>query len=87
MLKNYSQNDLAYVLGTVNDPTIFPPPSKAHGSYHWSFERFLSAALIPLVGATAVTSVNPVLDGVLSVALVVHSHLVRSVPRLYVPVL
>lgn len=30
---------------------------------------------MPLVGATAVTSVNPILDGILSVALVVHTHI------------
>lgn len=66
------------IVGTVNDPVVFPAPNKAHGSYHWTFERFLSAALVPLVAATAVTSVNPVLDGVLSVALVAHSHMVRA---------
>ncbi|KAK4700066.1 succinate dehydrogenase (ubiquinone) membrane anchor subunit, partial [Phenoliferia sp. Uapishka_3] len=60
------------------DPGFFvlKAPDKSHGSYHWTFERVLSAALVPLVGATAVTSVNPVLDGILSVALVVHSHIV-----------
>jgi succinate dehydrogenase (ubiquinone) membrane anchor subunit len=66
------------VLGTVNDPTPFPAPNKAHGSYHWTFERLLSASLVPLVGATAVTSVNPILDGILAVAIVAHSHMVRS---------
>ncbi|SCZ93161.1 BZ3500_MvSof-1268-A1-R1_Chr6-2g08499 [Microbotryum saponariae] len=61
--------------GTVNDPTPFPAPNKAHGSYHWTFERLLSGALVPLVGATAVTSVHPILDGVLAVAIVAHSHM------------
>ncbi|GAA99478.1 uncharacterized protein L969DRAFT_93938 [Mixia osmundae IAM 14324] len=64
-----------YVKGTVNDPTTFPPPSKSHGSYHWTFERFISAALVPVLGATVVTSPNPMLDGVLAVTLVIHSHL------------
>jgi succinate dehydrogenase (ubiquinone) membrane anchor subunit len=67
----------AYVKGTVNDPTTYPPPSKFHGSYHWTFERLLSASLIPVVGATFVTSPHPVLDGILAVTLVVHSHMVR----------
>ncbi|BGP55430.1 membrane anchor subunit of succinate dehydrogenase, Sdh4 [Rhodotorula sphaerocarpa] len=65
----------ADVEGTVNDPTTFPPPNKAHGQYHWTFERLLSAALVPLVGATAVSSVNPVLDGVLCTAIVAHTHM------------
>ncbi|GAA5978243.1 hypothetical protein JCM11641_001146 [Rhodosporidiobolus odoratus] len=64
-----------YVEGTVNDPTPFPTPNKAHGSYHWTFERLLSASLVPLIGATAVSSANPVIDGVLCTALVAHSHM------------
>ncbi|GAA5871670.1 hypothetical protein JCM1840_007347 [Sporobolomyces johnsonii] len=64
-----------HVEGTVNDPTPFPPPDKAHGQYHWTFERLLSASLVPLIGATAVSSVNPVLDGVLCTAIVAHSHM------------
>ncbi|KAF8452257.1 CybS-domain-containing protein [Boletus edulis BED1] len=47
--------------GTVNDPTTFPPPSKTHGSYHWAFERLLTA--------------YPVLDGLLGISLVMHSHI------------
>jgi len=63
--------------GTANDPTTFPPPSKAHGSHHWAFERLVSAALIPLTAAAAVTSSShyPVLDGILAITLVVHSHI------------
>ena len=64
------------VEGTVNDPVTFPTPNKAHGQYHWTFERLLSAALVPLVGATAVSSANPVLDGILCTAIVAHSHMV-----------
>ncbi|KAF9488948.1 SDHD, membrane anchor subunit of succinate dehydrogenase [Pleurotus eryngii] len=63
--------------GTVNDPTIFPAPSKSHGSYHWAFERLLSAGLVPLTAAAFVTSGTnyPVLDGLLGISLVVHSHI------------
>lgn len=73
-------NDLATVAiykGTVNDPTKFPPPSKAHGSHHWAFERLVSASLVPLTAAAAVTSSSPypVLDGILAITLVVHSHI------------
>ncbi|KAJ6584606.1 SDHD, membrane anchor subunit of succinate dehydrogenase [Mycena capillaripes] len=80
-----TQSDAPYVpvpggpiyKGTVNDPTPFPTPSRVHGSHHWSFERLLSASLIPLTGAAFATSpsVHPVLDGILGVSLVVHSHM------------
>jgi succinate dehydrogenase (ubiquinone) membrane anchor subunit len=61
----------------VNDPTTFPPPSKFHGSYHWAFERLLSAALVPITAAAFVTtgSNHPVVDGLLGVSLVMHSHI------------
>lgn len=61
----------------MNDPTDFPPPSKSHGSYHWAFERLLSAGLVPLTAAAFVTSGSnyPVLDGILGVSLVMHSHI------------
>ncbi|KAI0942244.1 hypothetical protein AcW1_002922 [Taiwanofungus camphoratus] len=75
--------DTAYVpggpiyRGSVNDPTTFPPPSKTHGSYHWAFERLLSAGLVPLTAAAFVTSGSnyPMLDGILGVSLVMHSHI------------
>ncbi|THV04545.1 mitochondrial inner membrane protein [Dendrothele bispora CBS 962.96] len=53
--------------GTVNDPTEFPPPSRTHGSYHWAFERLLSAGLVPMTAAAFVTSGSsyPLLDGLL----------------------
>jgi succinate dehydrogenase (ubiquinone) membrane anchor subunit len=66
----------AYIKGTVNDPTTYPPPSAAHGSYHWAFERGLSVALLPLIAAGAVKhGASGVLDGVLALSLVVHSHI------------
>ncbi|RDX54616.1 mitochondrial inner membrane protein [Lentinus brumalis] len=75
--------DFAYVpggpifRGSVNDPTPFPPPSKSHGSYHWAFERLLSAGLVPLTVASFVTSGTnyPIIDGLLGVSLVMHSHI------------
>ncbi|GJE90910.1 succinate dehydrogenase cytochrome B small subunit domain-containing protein [Phanerochaete sordida] len=78
-----SHSDTVYVpggpiyKGTVNDPTTFPPPNRSHGSYHWAFERLLSAALVPMTAAAFVTSGSsyPVLDGILGISLVVHSHL------------
>ena len=68
---------IAIYIGTVNDPVEFPPPSRVHGSYHWAFERFLAAGLVPLTAAAFVTSGSsaPLLDGILGVSLVMHSHI------------
>ncbi|KAG8694964.1 membrane anchor subunit of succinate dehydrogenase, Sdh4 [Ceratobasidium sp. 395] len=48
-----------------------------HGSRHWAFERLLSVALVPMtVSAFAVSPTDyPILDGVLAISLVVHSHI------------
>ncbi|KZT50497.1 hypothetical protein CALCODRAFT_513264 [Calocera cornea HHB12733] len=72
-----SNSTAALIRGSVNDATPYPPPSKSHGSHHWAFERLLSAALIPLTGATFVVSgtAHPILDGLLAVSLIVHSHI------------
>merc|ERR1712072_898897 len=40
---NVLPQDGSFIKGTVNDPTEFPTPNKAHGSYHWTFERRSSA--------------------------------------------
>ncbi|KDR79801.1 hypothetical protein GALMADRAFT_241884 [Galerina marginata CBS 339.88] len=63
--------------GTVNDPTSFPAPSRIHGSYHWAFERLLSASLVPLTAAAFFTTGSnyPVIDGLLGVSLIMHSHI------------
>ncbi|WVQ98548.1 hypothetical protein IAU59_005674 [Kwoniella sp. CBS 9459] len=63
--------------GTVNDATAFPSASKSHGSYHWAFERVLSAALVPVtVGAAVSTgSAYPIMDGILAISLIIHSHI------------
>lgn len=68
---------LAILKGDVNQATTFPPPSASHGSYHWSFERLLSASLIPLTASAAVVSGSayPVVDGLLGISLIVHSHI------------
>ncbi|OLL22454.1 Oligosaccharide translocation protein rft1 [Neolecta irregularis DAH-3] len=63
------------IQGTVNDATPIPPPNKAHGSYHWTFERLISVALVPLIAAPfAAGSVYPVVDAILASTLVIHSH-------------
>jgi len=68
---------LAIYKGTVNDPTTFPPAKKSVGSHHWTFERLLSASLVPLTAAAFATSGSPtpLLDGLLGISLIVHSHI------------
>lgn len=64
------------IIGTANEPVPVPDPDYAHGSYHWSFERIVSAGLIPLTLAPfAAGSLNPVTDSILCALLVVHSHI------------
>jgi succinate dehydrogenase (ubiquinone) membrane anchor subunit len=61
--------------GTVNDPVPTIPAHKAHGSYHWTFERAVSVALIPLIVTPFVTgSSTPVLDAVIASTVIIHSH-------------
>ncbi|KAF1343947.1 CybS-domain-containing protein [Delphinella strobiligena] len=64
------------IQGTVNDPVKVPHPHPTHGSYHWSFERLMSAALIPLtIAPFASGSLNPTLDALLCATLLIHSHI------------
>ncbi|CBX97877.1 hypothetical protein IAQ61_000943 [Plenodomus lingam] len=62
--------------GTTNDPVPVPNPDYTHGSYHWTFERIVSAGLIPLtIAPFAAGSLNPVTDSILCALLVIHSHI------------
>jgi len=82
-LAHRSTSNFAYVpggpiyKGTANDPTTFPVPQRSVGSHHWTFERLLSAGLVPLTAAAFVTSgsPSPLLDGLIGISLVVHSHI------------
>ncbi|KAG5985424.1 hypothetical protein E4U55_002345 [Claviceps digitariae] len=62
--------------GGVNDPAPVPPPSAAHGSYHWTFERLIAAGLVPLsIVPFASGSLNPTMDAILCSAVLIHSHM------------
>ncbi|KAG0637930.1 CybS-domain-containing protein [Tuber brumale] len=64
------------IQGTINEAVEVPDPNAAHGSYHWSFERLISVALIPLtVAPFAAGSINPVTDAILGATIVIHSHI------------
>ncbi|THC97790.1 hypothetical protein EYZ11_002706 [Aspergillus tanneri] len=62
--------------GSTNDAAPIPKPHPSEGSYHWTFERLVSAGLIPLTFAPFIGgSLNPVMDAVLCSLIVVHSHI------------
>jgi succinate dehydrogenase (ubiquinone) membrane anchor subunit len=60
----------------ANDAAPVPPPNPSHGSYHWTFERLISAGLIPLtIAPFAAGSLNPMMDALLCGTILVHSHI------------
>ncbi|KAI3319265.1 CybS protein [Xylariaceae sp. AK1471] len=73
--------------GTVNDAAPVPDPKPTAGSYHWTFERFIAAGLVPLtVAPFAAGSLNPALDAALCGLLLIHSHAgMQSIIIDYVP--
>lgn len=75
------------IQGTANDPAPVPVANPSHGSYHWTFERILSAALIPLtIAPFAAGSLNPATDAILCGALLIHSHIgFESIVIDYIP--
>lgn len=63
------------IVGGVNDPVAIPPPSKSHGSLHWTTERALVVGMVPLlVAPMAGASLSPILDGTLGGLILLHSH-------------
>ncbi|KAL8741508.1 MAG: hypothetical protein Q9190_005896 [Brigantiaea leucoxantha] len=71
----------------VNDPVPIPEPSPTHGSYHWSFERLMSIALVPLtIAPFAAGTLNPIPDAILCATIILHSHIgFQSVIIDYIP--
>lgn len=65
-----------HIEGTMNDAAPVPKPSPSDGSYHWTFERLIAAALIPLtIAPFASGSQYPVTDAALCATLLIHSHM------------
>lgn len=64
------------IQGGVNDPAPVPKTDALHGSYHWTFERLMSVALVPLtITPFAAGSISPTLDAALIFGILVHSHI------------
>lgn len=62
------------IVGTVNDAYVPPPPSKAHGSWHWTSERIVAASLLPLVATSFTAGASTIVDTTLSTFLLYHCH-------------
>ena len=61
--------------GTANEAAPLPTPDSMHGAYHWTFERVVSAALIPVtIAPFAGVSMYPVADAALAGLIIIHSH-------------
>lgn len=58
-----------------NEVSKFVMPNYVDGSFHWSYERAASVALIPLISTQAIYGAHPVLDGVLGLILPLHLHI------------
>jgi len=73
--------------GTANDAAPVPPAEPSHGSYHWTFERLISAGLIPLtIAPFASGSLNPTMDAILCGTILIHSHIgFESIVTDYLP--
>ncbi|EME46794.1 hypothetical protein DOTSEDRAFT_70689 [Dothistroma septosporum NZE10] len=73
--------------GSVNDPVKVPEPHPSHGSYHWSMERLVSVALIPVtIAPFAAGALNPLLDGTLIGLTLIHTYIgFQSVIIDYIP--
>jgi len=76
------------IQGGVNDPAPVPKPDPLHGSYHWTFERLMSVALVPLtITPFAAGSLSPTLDAALIFGILVHSHIgFQSIVIDYIPI-
>lgn len=63
-----------YIVGTVNDAYVPPKSNKLHGSLHWTAERAVSLALVPLAIAPFFTGASTLLDSTLATFLLYHVH-------------
>lgn len=63
------------IVGTVNDAYIGPEANYYEGGYHWTYERIVSMALVPLLATPFVAGVNhPVIDATFCMTLLLHCH-------------
>jgi succinate dehydrogenase hydrophobic anchor subunit len=67
---------VGHIVGTVNDATPRVESDHFHGSYHWTYERSLAVALVPLTMAPFISGVDmPLVDSLLATSILMHSHI------------
>lgn len=65
-----------YVVGTVNDPYVPPAPDFFHGGHHWSYEKVVTGALLPLTIAPFIFGTEiPIVDAAFGVTCLFHCHM------------
>lgn len=64
---------LGHVVGGPNEAFVPPPLDHMHGSYHWSYEKVTTVAMVPLMMTPFVMGVHlPLVDSLFSTLLLVH---------------
>ncbi|CAX44627.1 conserved hypothetical protein [Candida dubliniensis CD36] len=65
-----------YIVGTVNDAYVPPPPHKLEGSLHWTSERIVAIGMLPLVLSPFIAGggASTLLDSSMSALLLFHCY-------------
>ncbi|CAH6718199.1 mitochondrial inner membrane protein Shh4p [[Candida] jaroonii] len=63
-----------FIVGDVNDAYVPPKPSKSHGSIHWTSERAISMAMVPLALSPFITGASTVIDSTLCAVTLAHCY-------------
>ncbi|KAG7661307.1 SDH4 [[Candida] subhashii] len=61
-----------FIVGTVNDAYVPPPPHKLEGSLHWTSERIVTIGMLPLVLSPLITGGSTMIDSSMSALLLYH---------------
>lgn len=61
-----------FIVGTVNDAYVPPPPHKLEGSLHWTSERIVTIGMLPLVLSPLITGGSTMVDSSMSALLLYH---------------
>ncbi|ODV94823.1 hypothetical protein PACTADRAFT_76429 [Pachysolen tannophilus NRRL Y-2460] len=62
-----------HVVGSLNDPFVPPAADHVHGSYHWTYDRLMTVAMIPLSMTPFISGIaHPIIDAGLCSLLLLH---------------
>ncbi|EDK36406.2 hypothetical protein PGUG_00504 [Meyerozyma guilliermondii ATCC 6260] len=64
-----------FVVGTVNDAYVHPTPNHYEGGYHWTYDRAIAIAMVPMALTPFVAGVEyPIIDTMFCCGLLFHCH-------------